>query len=143
MKKCCSRLNPLDSTLWDSALLRFFTIAATFPIIQVFDTYKKGRKGKKIKIRGFDRNLENPLRKLTLHSILCFFVLLNLPVYSQQFDAAFGFGTVTAPAGKADSTGTFFPSNTGGLYPSFSADVLVKHHLGIQGEVAWRATQNL
>ena len=109
----------------------------------MFDTHKKGIKGKKSKSAAIARNLENPLRKLTLPSIFCFFVLLNLPAHSQQFDAAFGVGTVTAPAGKADATGTFFPSNRGGLYPSFSADVLIKHHLGVQGEVAWRASQNL
>ena len=109
----------------------------------MFDTHKKGIKGKKSKSAALVATWENPLRKLTLPSIFCFFVLLNLPAYSQQFDAAFGVGTVTAPAGKADATGTFFPSNRGGLYPSFSADVLIKHHLGVQGEVAWRASQNL
>ena len=100
--------------------------------------------GKRTNFTALAATLEkNPVRKLNLVSILCFFVLMNLPAHSQQFDAAFGFGTVTAPAGKSDSTGTFFPSNRGGLYPSFSADVLVKHHVGVQGEVAWRASQNL
>jgi hypothetical protein len=44
------------------AVLRFFTIAATFPVIQVFDTHKKGRKGKD-KIRGFGRNLGESFEK--------------------------------------------------------------------------------
>ena len=102
------------------------------------------KKKEKDKIRAaLAATWEDLLRKLTLPLILCFFVLMNLPAHSQQFDAAFGVGTVTAPAAKTDANGTFFPSNTGGAYPSFSADLLVKHHFGVQGEVAWRASQNL
>ena len=67
---------------------------------------------------------------------------MQRPAQAQQFDAALGFGTLTSPAGTTDSTGTFFPAIHGGLYPSFSADVLIKHHLGVQGEFAWRARQN-
>jgi Outer membrane protein beta-barrel domain len=94
-------------------------------------------------LRLWPPTLENSLRKLTLATVLSLLVLVNRPAHSQQFDAAFGFGTVTSPSGTTDSTGTFFPSNTGGLYPSFSADLLLKHHLGVQGEVAWRASQGL
>ncbi|MGH9510761.1 MAG: hypothetical protein ACRD2U_01355 [Terriglobales bacterium] len=83
------------------------------------------------------------MRKLALVAVLCVFVLMQRPAHAQQFDAAFGFGGLTSPAGTTDSSGTFFPSIRGGLYPSFSADVLIKHHLGVQGEFAWRARQNL
>jgi len=31
----------------------------------------------------------------------------------------------------------------GGTYLNFSGDFLLKHHLGVQGEIAWRATDNL
>ena len=82
------------------------------------------------------------MRKLTLVAILCVFVLMQRPAQAQQFDAAFGFSALTAPVGSTDASGTFFPSNRGGLYPSFSADFLVAHHIGVQGEVAWRARQN-
>jgi hypothetical protein len=86
--------------------------------------------------------MENALRKLTFVAILCVVVLMQRPAHAQQFDAAFGFNALTAPAGSTDSSGTFFPSIRGGLYPSFSADLLLKHHYGVQGEVAWRARQN-
>jgi hypothetical protein len=56
---------------------------------------------------------------------------------AQQFDAAFGFGTVTAPAASSNST-FVFPSLSGGLYTTFSGDVLLWHHLGFGGEVAPR-----
>ncbi len=59
---------------------------------------------------------------------------------AQQFDAAFGFGTVTAPAASTTSSGTF-PSLSGGLYPTFSGDVLLWHHLGFGGEVSPRLRQ--
>lgn len=82
------------------------------------------------------------MRKLSVVVALFAFALMQRPAHAQQFDAAFGFGTVTAPAPSFDSSGNYFPSVRGGLYPSFSADVLIKHHYGVQGEVAWRASQN-
>ena len=87
--------------------------------------------------------MENPLRKLILGALLFILVVAYRPAHAQQFDAAFGFSGLTSPGGSTDSSGTFFPSIRGGLYPSFSADYLIKHHLGVQGEVAWRARQNL
>jgi len=60
---------------------------------------------------------------------------------AQQFDAAFGFGTVTAPAASNNGTNSF-PSLSGGLYPSFSGIVLLKRHIGFGGEVAWRGSQS-
>ena len=67
---------------------------------------------------------------------------MQRPAHAQQFDAALGFSALTAPQPTIDNSGTLFPSVRGGLYPSFSADVLIKHHLGVQGEFAWRARQN-
>ncbi len=84
-----------------------------------------------------------PLRKLALFAILCAFVLTQRPAHAQQVDAAFGFSALTSPSGTTDSSGTFFPTISGGLYPSFGADVLIKHHVGVEGELAWRARQNL
>ena len=34
-------------------------------------------------------------------------------------------------------------SLTGGAYPVFSADLLLKHRFGVSGELAWRGSQNL
>ena len=87
--------------------------------------------------------MENPVRKLILVAILCVFVLMQRPAHAQQFDAAIGFSALTAPQGTTDNTGTFFPSIKGGLYPSFNADALIKHNIGVEGEFVWRARQNL
>lgn len=77
---------------------------------------------------------------------LSFFALLILTLaftsfaQAQQFDAAFGFGTVKAPGATTSGTNSF-PSLSGGLYPSFSGNVILIHHLGFGGEVAWRGSQ--
>lgn len=81
------------------------------------------------------------MRKL----LVSLFVVFGLAVaaQAQEFDAAFGFGTVTSKAGSTDSSGNVFPTLSGGLYPSFSGIVLLKRHIGFGGEVAWRAHQNI
>jgi hypothetical protein len=74
------------------------------------------------------------LRKLLVSSAFALALLVFTPgLHAQEFDAALGFGTTTAPAG---SNG--YPSLSGGLYVSFSGNVLLKHHLGFGGEVAPR-----
>ena len=81
--------------------------------------------------------------KQTLHiAVLLTFACAALAAFSnfaqaQKVDLAFGVSTVEAPA--ANSSG---PSLTGGTYPGFSGDVLFWHHVGIGGEVYWRATQS-
>jgi hypothetical protein len=70
-------------------------------------------------------------------------VFFAVSLQAQEFHGAFGFGTVKAPGVSTDSTGTTFPSLSGGLYPSFSGIFILKHHLGFGGEVAWRAHQAL
>ena len=72
----------------------------------------------------------------------CALCLAGSSVYGQQFDAAFGFNALTAPSSTFTSS-TFTPSVSGGMYPSFSADFLLKHHFGVGAEVAWRARQGL
>jgi hypothetical protein len=60
----------------------------------------------------------------------------------QQVDAAFGVDTLVAPS-AASASGNFLPQTLGGgAFPTFSADFLLKHHLGVNGEVSWRARQN-
>lgn len=80
------------------------------------------------------------MRKLSLFITLASMFLFAAALQAQEFDAAFGFGTVKAPAASTNANGSF-PSLSGGLYPSFSADVLFWHHLGFGGDVAWRARQ--
>ena len=60
---------------------------------------------------------------------------------AQQFDAALGFGTVKAPAASSNGTNSF-PSLSGGLYTTFSGDILFWHHLGFGGEVSPRWSQS-
>jgi hypothetical protein len=82
------------------------------------------------------------LKKLTLIATLFVFCLFERPANAQQIDVAFGFGTLSSAAGKT-SGGLLFPTVGGGAHPSFSADVLIIHRFGIEGELDWRASQNL
>lgn len=81
------------------------------------------------------------MRKLLLSFAFVLALAIAPSLQAQEFDAAFGFGTVKAPAASVDSSGNFFPSLSGGLYPSFSGMFRLKHHIGFGGEVAWRARQ--
>jgi len=82
------------------------------------------------------------LRKLAISLAVVSFLALATVAQAQEFHAAFGFGTVTAPSATTNSNGSF-PSLSGGLYPSFSGIVILKHHIGFGGNVAWRAHQTL
>jgi hypothetical protein len=82
------------------------------------------------------------LKRLTLlvaTSIVCLAATL---ASGQQLDAAFGVSTYTAPS-AITSGGLIFPSLSGGAYPGFSADFLVRHRLGLEGDIFWRASQAL
>ena len=68
--------------------------------------------------------------------------LFAVSAYGQQFDAAFGVGT-TSSASATITNGLYFPSDRGGAYPAFSADLLLRHRIGFEGDVSWRASQNL
>jgi hypothetical protein len=71
-----------------------------------------------------------------------FFVIANV-ASAQQFDIAFGYGTVQGTAASDASAGHAPQSISGGGYPSFSGDFLFfKKYFGIGGQVAWRANQN-
>jgi hypothetical protein len=62
---------------------------------------------------------------------------------AQDFDVAFGVGTVIAPS-ASNASGNHNPvSQTGGAYPVFTADYLLKHNFGFGGEIAWRASRNV
>lgn len=83
------------------------------------------------------------MRKLSLMAVLVLPFLVHSTVRAQQFDVAFGVGTLTAPSASS-ATGSHAPvSLTGGAYPVFSADLLLKRQFGVSGELAWRASQNL
>lgn len=82
------------------------------------------------------------MRKSVLLIALACCVLLAGVAQAQQFDAMFGFGTLMSS--KSSSASLTAPqSEKGGLYTSFSADVIFKHRLGFNGEVAWRTSQGI
>ncbi len=83
------------------------------------------------------------MKKLFLSITLAFsFAFISSNAFAQQFDLAFGVGTVTAPS-PAEATGDHFPQSVGGgTFLTFSGDYLLKRHFGVGGEVSWRASQN-
>jgi len=86
--------------------------------------------------------LEKNLKKLALIAVVFAFFLFQRTAAAQQIDAAFGVGGLSSGS-QTSSNGLLFPTEGGGAYPSFSADLLFYHRLGIEGDVAWRASQNL
>lgn len=82
------------------------------------------------------------MRKLTLITVSFVFCLIVGTAYGQQFDAAFGVSSLTSPS-AITSGGVIYPTEGGGAYPGFSADLLVHHRFGVEGEMFWRASQNL
>ena len=70
------------------------------------------------------------------------FCSIAVSAFGQQLDIAFGVSTTSSSA-PTTNNGLFFPSDHGGAYPGFSADFLVYHRLGIEGELYWRASQAL
>jgi hypothetical protein len=83
------------------------------------------------------------LRKLSLITVLVLPFLIQGTVHGQQFDVAFGVGTLTAPSASSATGNHQQVSLTGGAYPVFSADLLLKQRFGVSGELAWRGSQNL
>jgi hypothetical protein len=87
--------------------------------------------------------LEVILRKFYLLAALVLPFLMQIPVHAQEFDAAFGVGTLTAPSASSATGDHQSVSLTGGAYPVVSADLILKHRFGVSGELAWRASRNL
>jgi hypothetical protein len=83
------------------------------------------------------------MRKLSLFAILLTLCLMEGSAHAQQVDVAFGVSGLSAPAGSTNASGGFFPTMSGGTYPGFSGDLLLKHRLGVEGELFWRASQNV
>jgi len=83
------------------------------------------------------------MRKLRSLPSLLALCLMGVSTYAQQVDVAFGVSGLSAPAGSTNSSGVFSPTMTGGTYTGFSGGVLLRHRLGVEGELFWRASQNL
>jgi len=75
---------------------------------------------------------------------LCVCLMTSMVTAAQQFDAAFGIGTVASTSAASVSTSSnYFPQDVGGgVFPGFSGDLLLKHRYGVEGEIFWRAGQN-
>ena len=71
------------------------------------------------------------MRKVALSLVLVLLFTSAVFLHAQQFDAGLGFGSISAPAATNG-----FPSESGGLYMSFSGNLLLwmNHHLGFGGE---------
>jgi hypothetical protein len=90
--------------------------------------------------------METCLRKLSLViAAFCLIFVAASAAHAQQVDLAFGYGTVSGnPA--TDGDGGLNHQNqsiSGGGYPAFSGDFIFYKNLGVGGEVAWRAHQNV
>lgn len=88
------------------------------------------------------QSMEKKVKKLTVVLVLFACSLLATSAFGQQFDAAFGVSSISSSSSTV-TNGLLFPSDRGGAYPGFSADLLLSHHLGFEGELSWRASQNL
>lgn len=78
--------------------------------------------------------------------LFCLLLFFALTAFAQSGDVAFGVSGLTAPSPSSFdiNSGNFFaPTMGGGTYLNFSGDFLLRHHLGMEGEIAWRAHQNL
>lgn len=69
--------------------------------------------------------------------------MLASAAVAQQMDFAFGISSIQSPA--YNNTNVLYPpvSLTGGIYPAISGDFLLRKHLGIMGEISWKASQGL
>jgi hypothetical protein len=83
------------------------------------------------------------LTKLSLILVLVLPLIIQSAAHAQQFDAAFGAGTIIAPSASSASGNHAPVTLSGGTYPVFSADLLLKRQFGVSGELAWRASRNL
>ena len=86
-------------------------------------------------------SLETALKRLVILAVICISLLIVIPLHAQQFDVAFGLGTVSSASASSASGDHTAQSLGGGVYPAFSGDFLLRHNFGVQGEVAWRAGQ--
>lgn len=79
------------------------------------------------------------MRKLALFAPVFAVLFFTQFASAQQGDAMFGFGTLMS-SGSCDINTGVCPEK-GGLYPSFSADVIFHKRVGFNFETAWRASQ--
>jgi hypothetical protein len=82
------------------------------------------------------------VRKASRVVILFLLVFAVRVSFGQVADLAFGVGTVTATSAANAGSGYTPQSVGGGAFLAFSGDFLFKKNFGVNGEIAWRASQN-
>lgn len=86
------------------------------------------------------------MKKTVLLATLLLLFAIAPAAFAQSGDIAFGASGLTAakPSSFDVNSGNFFaPTMGGGTFLGVSGDFLLKHHLGVEGEIQWRAHQNL
>lgn len=88
------------------------------------------------------------MRQILRVAFLLTFAVVALSAFSnlaqaQKVDVGFGISTIIAPSASSgfDQSGHTAVSQTGGIYPGFSGDVLLWHNIGVGGEIFWRGHQ--
>jgi hypothetical protein len=79
--------------------------------------------------------------KRTLRYVLLLVLSLAALAHAQQFNMGFGVSALGSPTSNLESFGK--QGMGGGAYLSFSGDFIFWKQVGVQGEVAWRASENL
>jgi len=83
------------------------------------------------------------LRKFALITSACTVLLFTCFTRAQQIDVAVGDSAILSSKYTGSSQAYLPAAEKGGMYPSFSADVIFKNRIGFSGEVAVRAKQGL
>lgn len=82
------------------------------------------------------------MRKLLFLIALGSVLSIATSAFAQRGDVAFGISGIRSASGL-DATGNYSSQDVGGgIFPGFSGDFLIWHHLGVEGEVYWRGGQN-
>lgn len=83
------------------------------------------------------------MRKLRIIGSLGLFLAVSALAFGQQFDVAVGASGLSSTSGANAGPSNSPQDVAGGAFLGFSADLIPWHHLGVEGEVYWRAHSNL
>ncbi len=83
------------------------------------------------------------MRKFNLMAVIGLVFVMLGAASAQRFDLALGAGTLKGDSPKFDSQGNLVANQGGGTFLNFSGTLLIMKNMGFNGEVAWRAKQNL
>lgn len=83
------------------------------------------------------------MRNFARFALAFILVALSALAHAQQFDFAFGASTLFSSKNTTASQSFEPPPEKGGIYTSFSADLILRKHLGLNAEIAVRTKQGL